>query len=162
LGVAWAAAAAGAGAAGAAEAAGADEAAEAAGADPALGGARAALGWPAHARMLLGAVGADPDDPPTGTGGSAACGSGDDVVTALRTATALASEVVRVCGRVAWPVDCALRPEGKVGPLVRTLASHEAYYRRWARTWEFQALVKARPVAGDLQLGQSYVDTLAP
>ncbi len=81
---------------------------------------------------------------------------------ALQTAAALASELVRICGRVAWPVDCALRPEGRLGTLVRTLASHQAYYRRWARTWEFQALLKARPVAGDLDLGQSYVDTLAP
>jgi glutamate-ammonia-ligase adenylyltransferase len=81
---------------------------------------------------------------------------------AVRTATTLASELVRVCGQAAWPVDCALRPEGRVGPLVRTLASHQAYYLRWARTWEFQALVKARPVAGDLDLGRSYVDTLAP
>src|SRR5215207_9776526 len=81
---------------------------------------------------------------------------------ALRTATALATELVRVCGRVAWPVDAALRPEGKMGPLVRTLASHEAYYRRWARTWEFQALLKARPVAGDLALGAGYVRRLAP
>jgi len=46
-----------------------------------------------------------------------------------------------------WPVDAALRPEGKNGPLVRTLASHRAYYERWASTWEFQALLKARPLA---------------
>ena len=52
-----------------------------------------------------------------------------------------------------WPVDAALRPEGKAGPLVRTLASHRGYYERWAKTWEFQALLKARPVAGDLALG---------
>ena len=52
-----------------------------------------------------------------------------------------------------WPVDAALRPEGKSGPLVRTLASHEGYYQKWAKTWEFQALLKARPVAGDLALG---------
>ncbi|HZB49843.1 MAG TPA: bifunctional [glutamine synthetase] adenylyltransferase/[glutamine synthetase]-adenylyl-L-tyrosine phosphorylase, partial [Mycobacteriales bacterium] len=87
---------------------------------------------------------------------------GEDEEAALRTATTLASELMRVCGRVAWPVDAALRPEGKMGPLVRTLASHEAYYRRWARTWEFQALLKARPVAGDLALGAAYVDRLAP
>jgi glutamate-ammonia-ligase adenylyltransferase len=81
---------------------------------------------------------------------------------ALRTATALASGMMRVCGEAAWPVDAALRPEGKAGPLVRTLASHEAYYRRWAKTWEFQALLKARPLAGDLALGKLYVDLLAP
>jgi glutamate-ammonia-ligase adenylyltransferase len=81
---------------------------------------------------------------------------------ALRTATTLASSIMRVCAEVAWPVDAALRPEGKAGPLVRTLASHEAYYKRWAGTWEFQALLKARPIAGDLELGKQYVDTLAP
>jgi len=81
---------------------------------------------------------------------------------ALQTATQLATAMMRVCAEVAWPVDAALRPEGKAGPLVRTLASHEAYYRRWAKTWEFQALVKARPVAGDLELGRRYVDSIAP
>ena len=43
-----------------------------------------------------------------------------------------------------WEVDANLRPEGKGGPLVRSLASHVAYYERWATTWEFQALLKAR------------------
>jgi glutamate-ammonia-ligase adenylyltransferase len=86
---------------------------------------------------------------------------------ALRTASALAIAVMRACSaRTAegtiWPVDAALRPEGKAGPLVRTLASHVAYYERWAKTWEFQALLKARPVAGDVELGRAYVDTLAP
>ncbi|GAB3942046.1 hypothetical protein GCM10027614_28400 [Micromonospora vulcania] len=46
--------------------------------------------------------------------------------------------------------------------MVRTLASHLAYYRRWARTWEFQALLKARPAAGDLPLAQEWIDQLAP
>ncbi|HYT10185.1 MAG TPA: bifunctional [glutamine synthetase] adenylyltransferase/[glutamine synthetase]-adenylyl-L-tyrosine phosphorylase, partial [Mycobacteriales bacterium] len=86
----------------------------------------------------------------------------DDEQGALRTATTLATDLIRICGRVAWPVDPALRPEGKLGPLVRTLDSHEAYYRRWARTWEFQALLKARPVAGDPDLAASYVARLAP
>ena len=45
---------------------------------------------------------------------------------------------------------------------MRTLASHEAYYQRWARTWEYQALLKARPVAGDADLGQQYADMVAP
>ena len=48
-----------------------------------------------------------------------------------------------------WEVDPNLRPEGKNGALVRTLASYEGYYERWASTWEFQALLKARPAAGD-------------
>jgi glutamate-ammonia-ligase adenylyltransferase len=86
---------------------------------------------------------------------------------ALKTATALAAGLARVCSETTsegaiWPVDAALRPEGKSGPLVRTLASHEAYYKRWAKPWEFQALLKARPVAGDLELGQQWIDTVAP
>ena len=82
-------------------------------------------------------------------------------------ATALAAAMMRVCSDTTaegtiWPVDAALRPEGKSGPLVRTLASHQAYYERWAKTWEFQALLKARPVAGDLELGRAYADALSP
>ena len=87
---------------------------------------------------------------------------GSDEGAALASGTALAMAMIRVCGQVAWPVDAALRPEGKAGPLVRTLASHQAYYARWAGTWEFQALLKARPLAGDLPLGQAYVAALAP
>lgn len=61
-----------------------------------------------------------------------------------------------------WEVDPNLRPEGKDGALVRTLESHIAYYDRWAKGWEFQALLKARPLAGDLDLGERYVTALAP
>jgi glutamate-ammonia-ligase adenylyltransferase len=61
----------------------------------------------------------------------------------LAPATAIAIKLMEICAQVAWPVDAALRPEGSRGPLVRTLASHLAYYKKWARTWEFQALLKA-------------------
>ena len=61
-----------------------------------------------------------------------------------------------------WPVDANLRPEGKAGALVRSLDSHVAYYERWAKGWEFQALLKARPLAGDLELGRRYVEAIAP
>lgn len=61
-----------------------------------------------------------------------------------------------------WEVDPNLRPEGKDGALVRTLESHIAYYDRWAKGWEFQALLKARPLAGDAELGARYVAALAP
>ncbi|MGZ6078808.1 MAG: bifunctional [glutamine synthetase] adenylyltransferase/[glutamine synthetase]-adenylyl-L-tyrosine phosphorylase, partial [Myxococcaceae bacterium] len=86
---------------------------------------------------------------------------------AARVATQLATHLIRICGEhtaegTIWPVDAALRPEGKAGPLVRTLASHRGYYERWAKTWEFQALLKARPVAGDLDLGRAYVEMVAP
>ncbi|GAA4193119.1 bifunctional [glutamine synthetase] adenylyltransferase/[glutamine synthetase]-adenylyl-L-tyrosine phosphorylase [Gryllotalpicola kribbensis] len=61
-----------------------------------------------------------------------------------------------------WQLDANLRPEGKDGVLVRSLESHLAYYDRWAKTWEFQALLKARPLAGDLTLGERYVSALSP
>ncbi|MFH9980362.1 bifunctional [glutamine synthetase] adenylyltransferase/[glutamine synthetase]-adenylyl-L-tyrosine phosphorylase [Streptomyces sp. NPDC017179] len=92
---------------------------------------------------------------------------GADEVKALRAATALASHMMRICSETTvegsiWPVDANLRPEGRNGPLVRTLSSHVAYYQRWAKTWEFQALLKARPVAGDPELGGQYIAALAP
>ncbi|WP_405909062.1 bifunctional [glutamine synthetase] adenylyltransferase/[glutamine synthetase]-adenylyl-L-tyrosine phosphorylase [Streptomyces sp. NBC_00828] len=92
---------------------------------------------------------------------------GADEGKAIQAATRLASHLMRICSETTvegsiWPVDANLRPEGRNGPLVRTLSSHLAYYQRWAKTWEFQALLKARPVAGDLVLGESYVATLAP
>ncbi|TFD82816.1 bifunctional [glutamine synthetase] adenylyltransferase/[glutamine synthetase]-adenylyl-L-tyrosine phosphorylase [Cryobacterium fucosi] len=61
-----------------------------------------------------------------------------------------------------WEVDPNLRPEGKSGALVRSLESHLAYYERWAKSWEFQALLKARPLAGDLGLGLRYIEAVAP
>lgn len=61
-----------------------------------------------------------------------------------------------------WELDANLRPEGKDGALVRTLDSHVAYYGRWAKDWEFQALLKARPLAGDLELGKRYIEKLSP
>ena len=92
---------------------------------------------------------------------------GADENDATRVATQLASHLMRVCSDhtgegTIWPVDAALRPEGKAGPLTRTLASHRGYYERWAKTWEFQALLKARPVAGDLALGRDYVEMVQP
>ena len=92
---------------------------------------------------------------------------GADENAAAKVATQLASHLIRICSDhtaegTIWPVDAALRPEGKAGPLVRTLASHRGYYERWAKTWEFQALLKARPVAGDLALGREYVAIVEP
>ncbi|MEC3978985.1 bifunctional [glutamine synthetase] adenylyltransferase/[glutamine synthetase]-adenylyl-L-tyrosine phosphorylase [Amycolatopsis sp. H20-H5] len=80
----------------------------------------------------------------------------------LQAATRLASTMMRVVGKACFEVDAALRPEGKAGALVRTLEGHTAYYKKWAKTWEFQALLKARPVAGDAGLGRQYAEMVAP
>ncbi|MVA77395.1 bifunctional [glutamine synthetase] adenylyltransferase/[glutamine synthetase]-adenylyl-L-tyrosine phosphorylase [Auraticoccus sp. F435] len=86
---------------------------------------------------------------------------------ALAVGTRLAAAMTRACSAhtaagTIWEVDAALRPEGKAGPLVRTLASMRGYYERWAKPWEFQALLKARPAAGDLELGRELVELVAP
>ncbi|MGA1784229.1 MAG: bifunctional [glutamine synthetase] adenylyltransferase/[glutamine synthetase]-adenylyl-L-tyrosine phosphorylase [Pontimonas sp.] len=87
--------------------------------------------------------------------------------TVLRGATALAQSLQRIIGEFSsepglWEVDANLRPEGKDGALVRTLDSHVAYYQRWAKDWEFQALIKARPMAGSMELGARYRQALEP
>ncbi|MEU8435138.1 bifunctional [glutamine synthetase] adenylyltransferase/[glutamine synthetase]-adenylyl-L-tyrosine phosphorylase [Streptomyces sp. NPDC029216] len=92
---------------------------------------------------------------------------GTDEGKGIQAATRLASHLMRICSETTvegtiWPVDANLRPEGRNGPLVRTLASHLAYYQRWAKTWEFQALLKARAVAGDPELGAQYVEAITP
>ena len=59
-------------------------------------------------------------------------------------------------------VDLRLRPEGRGGPLCNSLAAAERYYETFGRTWERQALLRARPAAGDLQLGHHLLDLLDP
>ncbi|KAJ1681667.1 hypothetical protein LUZ63_023110 [Rhynchospora breviuscula] len=61
-----------------------------------------------------------------------------------------------------WEVDPNLRPEGKQGALVRSLGAHQQYYARWAKSWEFQALLKARAIAGDAALGAEYIAAVQP
>ncbi len=92
-------------------------------------------------------------------------GVGEDE--ALAVGTRLAASLTQVCSAstaegTLWPVDAGLRPEGRNGPLVRTVASHLQYYQRWAKTWEFQALLKARHVAGDADLGARYLAAVEP
>ena len=67
--------------------------------------------------------------------------------------------MMRLASDAFFEVDAGLRPEGKPGALVRTLESHIAYYQRWAKTWEFQALLKARPAVGDAELGRAATST---
>lgn len=58
-------------------------------------------------------------------------------------------------------IDLDLRPEGKNGPLIRSYASCREYYSSWANTWEHQALLRARFVAGDRALGEDFLHDIA-
>ena len=85
--------------------------------------------------------------------------------TAVGSAVASAlTDIISGVGTLAplWPLDAALRPEGKDGVLVRSIDSYRSYYTKWAQSWEFQALLKARPMAGDMNLGQQFIDLTAP
>lgn len=81
--------------------------------------------------------------------------------------TKLAEEIIRA---VAAPgtegnifrIDLRLRPEGKSGPLVRSLDSCENYYAEFGETWERMALIKARPVAGDAAVGAAFTEMVQP
>jgi [glutamine synthetase] adenylyltransferase / [glutamine synthetase]-adenylyl-L-tyrosine phosphorylase len=61
-----------------------------------------------------------------------------------------------------WRVDLRLRPEGRSGPLVNSLAAAERYYESFGRLWERAALLRARPVAGDRAFGEEVLATLSP
>ncbi len=79
----------------------------------------------------------------------------------------LARDVVRLLTEptelgIAYRVDLRLRPEGERGPVVISLESAMHYYDVLGRTWERQAFVKARPVAGNLDLGQEFLKQLEP
>jgi len=89
-------------------------------------------------------------------------GDTTDVDAVQRAASTLAARTMTICATVAWPVDAALRPEGGRGPLTRTVASYVAYYRKWAKTWEFQALLKSRVAAGDGALGEEWLAAVQP
>jgi len=86
---------------------------------------------------------------------------------ARRYAAKIATEFMAALGKVtpegaAFRVDADLRPEGKNGPLARSLDSYAGYYDKWAQTWEFQSLIKARPAAGDPHLGERFINLIAP
>lgn len=90
----------------------------------------------------------------------------DDAAAAQQVSTVL-TEVMQLLnasttmGR-AYEIDPTLRPEGRTGALSRTVESFVAYWERWAKTWEFQALLKARPVAGDSELGERWLAAAEP
>lgn len=68
----------------------------------------------------------------------------------------------RTADGVSFRVDTGLRPEGSSGPLTRSVDSYRAYWERWAETWELQAMMKARVVAGDDALGDEFLAALEP
>ncbi len=86
-------------------------------------------------------------------------GTGEEA--AARAAHAVADGLRRLLSRPgpdpALLIDADLRPEGRQGPLVRTLAAYRSYYARWAAPWEAQALLRADPVAGDPDLSQDFI-----
>lgn len=79
----------------------------------------------------------------------------------------MGGEVVRLLADhtvlgMAYRVDMRLRPEGDQGALARSLAATLGYYETSGRTWERQALIKCRPIAGDLHLGKTFLDAITP
>jgi glutamate-ammonia-ligase adenylyltransferase len=79
------------------------------------------------------------------------------------TAERVAEQLIKAIGEVtpegqAFRIDAALRPEGKSGPLARSLDSFLEYYERWSRPWEHQALLRARVAAGDTNIGSALIE----
>ncbi|MGL5827138.1 MAG: bifunctional [glutamine synthetase] adenylyltransferase/[glutamine synthetase]-adenylyl-L-tyrosine phosphorylase, partial [Nocardioides sp.] len=91
---------------------------------------------------------------------------GADPQAAASYAHAVANEIRRLlalpASDPALEVDAGLRPEGKQGPLVRSLASYAAYYAKWSNLWEAQALLRADPVVGDIALRQRFGELIDP
>lgn len=87
---------------------------------------------------------------------------GADETRAVKWSVSVAEQVRNLLGAPSddppLEVDANLRPEGRNGPLVRTLASYQAYYEQWVQPWEVQALLRAKPVAGDQDLGQRFIE----
>jgi [glutamine synthetase] adenylyltransferase / [glutamine synthetase]-adenylyl-L-tyrosine phosphorylase len=86
---------------------------------------------------------------------------GADPELAAKLAAAIARELIAGLGGPnpegpGFQVDANLRPEGRNGPLTRTLGSYLAYWDRWVEPWELQALIKVRPAAGDRRLGERF------
>ncbi len=90
-------------------------------------------------------------EPPAGTAEDAASGTAHQIAEELRRLLAAPSPEPPL------GIDADLRPEGRQGPLVRSLAAYERYYAEWSRIWEAQALLRARFVCGDRELGEKFL-----
>jgi glutamate-ammonia-ligase adenylyltransferase len=73
-----------------------------------------------------------------------------------REGTETAERIMRAIREAGWESDADLRPEGRNGPLARSMAGYLEYWERYAEPWEFQALLRARFIAGDPQLGRRF------
>jgi [glutamine synthetase] adenylyltransferase / [glutamine synthetase]-adenylyl-L-tyrosine phosphorylase len=81
----------------------------------------------------------------------------------LRLAESFVAEVTRLTPEgTLFRIDLRLRPEGKAGPLARSITSYESYYAQWGQPWERMMLMKARPVAGSPVLGAEFLDMIQP
>ena len=92
---------------------------------------------------------------------------GPRVVSNAEYFTRLGGELVRLLSDhtslgVAYRVDMRLRPEGDQGPLARSFAGTLGYYETSGRTWERQAMIKCRAIAGDLSLGADFLTAIRP
>ena len=82
---------------------------------------------------------------------------------AFRTATGLGRILTEPSKHgEAYLLDADIRPEGKNGPLARSLESYRRYYNEWSEPWELLALIKARPVAGDRDLCERFTEMIEP
>jgi glutamate-ammonia-ligase adenylyltransferase len=72
----------------------------------------------------------------------------------FRRGAELAERVLSRIREAGWEPDADLRPEGRSGPLAKSFAAYLEYWERYAQTWEYQALTRARPVAGHEGLGR--------
>jgi [glutamine synthetase] adenylyltransferase / [glutamine synthetase]-adenylyl-L-tyrosine phosphorylase len=80
----------------------------------------------------------------------------DDAPTAFGEATTAAEAILGAIRDAGWEPDADLRPEGRAGPLARSFAAWLEYWERYAETWEFQSLLRARFVAGDASVGSRF------
>ena len=93
--------------------------------------------------------------------------SGPRVITSHQYFVELSEIIVKLIGEktpdgFVFRVDTRLRPEGEKGDLAQSLAGYETYYESWGRTWERSALIKARPCAGDMELGRDFTQAVRP
>jgi glutamate-ammonia-ligase adenylyltransferase len=79
-----------------------------------------------------------------------------DFAIAERVATTLLSSIGGNRPHI-YDIDADLRPEGKDGPLARSLGGYREYFERWAQPWERLAMIRARPIAGDAALGREFI-----